>query len=423
VLQEQIRARRPADGRAPAPDRRPRPHIDELDVVRPVASLLVIITHTMQAFANGGSIVYGAVLLESEASRHIFFFVSALALTYQAYGRPRWSARTFWRRRFTSIYLPAALWTVIYVALGLAGLRGVAITSLSGSPLHMLGQVGSLLVTGLGHLYFVIVLMQFYLVFPVLLWVLERTRRYHLHVVLVLVSLAAQVAMTIALHYGHLNPAIWADSNAIRWITSYGFYLVTGAVVGAHLPEIRQWAGRHRLILLGGIAAVAAGVQAWYVMTVHAGVSPTTASDAFAPELIVSYVAVILLLWLAGAWWAARKGNGWRSRLVRTVSDNSFGVYLSHAVFLDLLITFGLASLKPAVPWPLVVLIGVTATWVMASLFTAAMARTPISRWVTGRARRPLIGGPPPVGRGSALPDDLTDGRAKAPESLNTRSG
>jgi peptidoglycan/LPS O-acetylase OafA/YrhL len=403
VLQDQIRPSRAAKVRAPSPDRPSRPHLDELDVVRPAASLLVIVTHTMQVFANGGSILYGAVLLESEASRHIFFFVSALVLTYQAYGREHWSARAFWRRRFTSIYVPFALWTLIYVVLGIAGLRGVAIASLSGSPLHMLSQVGLLLVTGLGHLYFVIVLMQFYLVFPVLLWVLERTRRYHLHVVLVLVSLAAQVAVTIALHYGHLNPAIWSDSNAIRWITSYGFYLVTGAVIGAHLPEIRHWVEQHRLVLLAGVAAAAAGVQAWYVMTVRAGVSPPGASDAFAPELIVSYVADILLLWLAGAWWAARRGNGWPSRLVRTLSDNSYGVYLSHAVFLDILITGGLRNLEPAVPWPVVVLIGVCATWGMASLFTVAMARTPLSRWLTGRARRPVLGGPPPVGRGTVL--------------------
>ena len=46
----------------------------------------------------------------------------------------------------------------------------------------------------------------------------------------------------------------------------------------------------------------------------------------------------------------------------------------------------------------------VAVTWTGASLFTVAMARTPVSRWVTGRARRPLRGGPPPVGRGSVVP-------------------
>jgi hypothetical protein len=59
----------------------------------------------------------------------------------------------------------------------------------------------------------------------------------------------------------------------------------------------------------------------------------------------------------------------------------------------------------------------------MASLFIAVMARTPFSRWVSGRARRPVIGGPPPVGRGTVLPDDLTGGRAQPPESLSAVSG
>ncbi len=94
-------------------------------------------------------------------------------------------------------------------------------------------------------------------------------------------------------------------------------------------------------------------------------------------------------------------------------------------------------------PWPFVVLIAVSATWAVASLFTAAMARTPLSRWVTGRARRPLAGGPPPVGRGTASvtagapgepsqtdgprgagapPEHLIDERAEAPGSLSIRS-
>ncbi len=391
-----------------------RPHLDELDVVRPVASLLVIVTHTMQAFASGGSLFYGAILLESEASRHIFFFVSAMVLTYQAYGRSRWSAGAFWWRRFTSVYVPFILWVLIYALLGLAGLRGLTIPEppVTGAPLHVLERIGIMLATGPGHLYFVAVLAQFYLVFPVLLWVLNRARRYHL--ALAGAALAAQVALTVIVHYRHVSLLVWQDVNATREVTSYTFYLVTGAVAGAHLTEVRDWAWRHRRPLAAGAVLVAAGVEAWYVLTVRAGTSPGAASDPFEPELIASYVADIVLLWLAGAWWAARQRDGWRSRLVRTLSDNSFGVYLSHAVFLDIAIT---SAPMPHVPWPARVLIALAATWCGGNLLTVVLARTPLSRWLTGRARRPLTGGPPPAGRGTvAEPDRSISQGSEFPE-------
>ena len=78
-----------------------------------------------------------------------------------------------------------------------------------------------------------IVLVQFYLLFPLLAWVLDRAARWH--VAIAGVGLAAQLAVTIALHYLHMNSLIWRDIDATREITSYGFYLVAGAVTGAHL--------------------------------------------------------------------------------------------------------------------------------------------------------------------------------------------
>ena len=145
-----------------------RPHADELDVVRPVASLLVIVTHAMQMFAPAGSVFYGAILLESQASRHIFFFVSALVLMYQAGGRARGWARPFWVRRLATVVVPFIIWTLIYVLLAFTGLRGDTIPSMTGTPLHLLQTAGIQLITGTGHLYFVIVLVQFYLLFPLL---------------------------------------------------------------------------------------------------------------------------------------------------------------------------------------------------------------------------------------------------------------
>ncbi len=386
------RTRRPAS----------RPHADELDVVRPVASLLVILTHATQMFAPAGSVFYGAILLESQASRHIFFFVSALVLMYQAGGRGRGRVWPFWGRRFTTVVVPFIIWTAIYALLAFTGLRGDTIPSMTGPPLHMLQTAGIQLITGTGHLYFVIVLVQFYLLFPLLAWVLDRAARWHLAIVGA--GLAVQLALTIALHYLHMNSLIWQDFDATREITSYGFYLVAGAVTGAHLPAVRSWVWRHRWAVGGAALAVTAGAEVFYVLTVHAGESPGDASDPFSPEFIASYLAAIALLWLAGAWWAARRRDGRLSRFVRAASDNSFGVYLSHVVFLDLLATYGLGRLDRQLPWAVVVLIAVAVTWTGASLFAVAMARTPVSRWVTGRARRPLRGGPPPVGRGSVVP-------------------
>ena len=263
----------------------------------------------------------------------------------------------------------------------------------------MLQTAGIQLITGTGHLYFVIVLVQFYLLFPLLAWVLDRAARWHLAIVGA--GLAVQLALTIALHYLRMNSLIWQDFDATREITSYGFYLVAGAVTGAHLPAVRSWVWRHRWAVGGAALAVTAGAEVFYVLTVHAGESPGDASDPFSPEFIASYLAAIALLWLAGAWWAARRRDGRLSRFVRAASDNSFGVYLSHVVFLDLLATYGRGRLDRQLPWAVVVLIAVAVTWTGASLFTVAMARTPVSRWVTGRTRRPLRGGPPPVGRGS----------------------
>jgi peptidoglycan/LPS O-acetylase OafA/YrhL len=148
------------------------------------------------------------------------------------------------------------------------------------------------------------------------------------------------------------------------------------------------------------------------VLTVRSGQAPASAADPFEPEAIPLYAASILLLWLAGAWWARRSRDGRPSRLVRAMSDNSMGVYLSHIVFLDALVTLGLGRLSRHVPWIVTVLVAITVTWLAATAFTELAARTPLSRWLTGRARRPWRNPPPPVGRGTVLSDLPTRGTA-----------
>ena len=421
----------PAAPQPPARVCSSRPHAAELDVVRPAASLMVIVTHAMQMFASTGSIFYGAIVLESQASRHVFFFVSAMVLAYQACRQPRWSPFRFWGRRGLTIVIPYAIWVLIYWAAGFAGLRGDTIPGNSGPILLDLKSLGQQLITGPGHLYFVFVLMQFYLAFPLLLVLLNRARRWHWAILGG--SLAVQVLVTIALHYHHWTWSPWYDLGSTRQLSSYVFYLVAGAITGAHLPEVRAWIWRHRWPLLSAGTAVIVAVEVWYWLTVRSGQSATGTSDPFSPEFIPLYLATVLLLWLAGAWWASRSRDGWPSRLVRTTSDDSYGVYLSHIMFLDVLAAAGLSGLNSHVPWIVTVVIAVLVAWTGASLLTVLLARTPLSRWLTGRARRPWRGGPPAAGWGTvtaAKPErsvqpfpELTQRHDRSSENFQSTSG
>src|SRR5205823_1735076 len=91
---------------------------------------------------------------------------TAFVLTYSYRDRePRWPA--FWRRRYLLIGVPYLVWSTIYFLAHGNGLR----------PGLLMRQ----LVTGTAeyHLYFLLVSMQLYLVFPLLRWLLRAAAGRH----------------------------------------------------------------------------------------------------------------------------------------------------------------------------------------------------------------------------------------------------
>jgi peptidoglycan/LPS O-acetylase OafA/YrhL len=139
--------------------------------MRPVKQLGVVSTHSLQWFAPAANIGVGAGLMLTHVTRFAFMFISAgmLAYAYPMVARGGW--RTFWRRRLLAVALPYVTWTVIYFALGIvqSGQAG----GIDGDA----GRLGSLLLTGYDQLYFLVVLMQFYLLYPAFLWLVRRTER------------------------------------------------------------------------------------------------------------------------------------------------------------------------------------------------------------------------------------------------------
>ncbi len=131
-----------------------------------------------------------AALLLFHVSREGFFFISACMLTY-AYAdlslRP--GLRRFYGRRSSPVVIPYLCWTVIYFLYLLPTAHYAECGLGAGAPAWMAE-------TGYYQLYFLLVIMQFYLVFPLVLMLLRRTRGHH--GLVIAVAAAAQVAITIA---------------------------------------------------------------------------------------------------------------------------------------------------------------------------------------------------------------------------------
>jgi peptidoglycan/LPS O-acetylase OafA/YrhL len=91
--------------------------------------------------------------------------------------------------------------------------------------------------TGYYQLYFLLVIMQFYLAFPVVLMLLRRTKGHH--GLVMAVAVLAQVAIAIAMHW-NLFPR-----EMVRFgqqdVISYPLSLVGGCVVAFHLDQVHAW--------------------------------------------------------------------------------------------------------------------------------------------------------------------------------------
>jgi peptidoglycan/LPS O-acetylase OafA/YrhL len=315
--------------------------------------------------------------------------------------------RRFYWRRFVSVGIPYLCWNVIYFLHGLPG-------NTYASPAAALAHLGRLIDTGYYQLYFLLVIMQFYLVFPLVLMLLRRTRGHH--GLVLAVAAAAQVTISIMTHWNMLLPTLmvrYAQQDAL----SYLLYLIGGAIVAFHIEEVDAWVRRHACLIMALTLIAALAAEGIYFLALH-GVTTVLGSgnDPFQPSVIPFNVGAITCGYLAGV----ALVQPWRSRrtkaLVRVGSDDSYGIYLSQMLFIVALTSLGLGRLNSVLPWPLVCLLAVVIIFTCCIALTGLLARTPLAVPLTGRkqeswstlipGRRPLEQAPAEQAFTDQVPSD-----------------
>jgi peptidoglycan/LPS O-acetylase OafA/YrhL len=357
-----------------------RKRLDHIDAMRPVKQAGVVSTHALLAFAPVGTgLAVGAALMLLHVTREAFLFVSACMLTYSCRGLVIDNMRSFFRRRATLVALPYLCWTLIYWALTWSRVNGTTTAHLAHFPY--------LLATGFYQLYYLVVLMQFYVLFPLLLALLRRTTGHH--AALLIVSGVVQALYVSLTHWGvapHALQGFWAS----REIISYQFYLVAGMVVAVHLDRCHDWVCRHVALIVTTTICTAGVAELWYFLASRSSFSWLGLnSDPFQPIVIPFNIAMIASIYLIGV---ALVGEG-RSPITRAAvqsgSDNSYGIFLAQMVFITILVNLGWKDLDHFVPWPLLCAASVALVFGLAMALTALLARTPWSRALTGRTRVP----------------------------------
>ncbi len=363
-----------------------RRRLDQVDAMRPIKQAGVVSTHSILYFAPAAaSVASGAALLLLHVSREGFFFISACMLTY-AYAEMHpldpAGLRRFYGHRVVSVVIPYLCWTAVYFLYLLP-------TAHYRSAAAALAHLARMAETGYYQLYFLLVIMQFYLVFPLVLMLLRRTRGHHGR--LIAAAAVAQLAMAISTHW-QLLPTLmqrYAQQDAL----SYLLYLVGGSVVAFHLDEVHAWVVRHARLIVALTAAAALAAEAVYFLARY-GVTTVlgSGSDPFQPSVIPFNIGVITCGYLAAVA-LVRPGRSRRTRAaVRVGADDAYGIYLSQMLIITALIWLGWGKLSTVIPWPLLCAATVGIVFACCLALTGLLARTPLAVPLTGRTRVPWPG-------------------------------
>lgn len=354
-------------------------HLWQVDVVRLLTFSAVIAVHVF-AFTEqpDNRAVAGAMML-LQFGRELFFALTGFVLIYSTLGRP-FDRRSFWRKRVLYVAVPYVSWSLIYYAYAVLGPAHVPTAP------HVL--VWDLLYgTAEYHLYFLLVTLQLYVLFPLIRRFVIRTAHRAVPV-LAAVTLLNLVAMALLAYLPEptSGPALWLFQHSYELLPTYAMYVLAGCYAAVHLDRIQSVVAR-RASLLTWVAAISAGLALLSYAAQLPFMAPRIADQVVQPAMAFSCIAAGVLAYLVGTRWA--EGPRRHQRAIEVLSDASFGIYLAHPLVLQILLDYaGFGNQGQALPPMTATVVAYVITAVGATLISLAARRTPLSLALSGRPWR-----------------------------------
>ncbi len=367
---------------------RPRARrLPQIDVMRLIVCFFVVATHVVSNANPLESVASNAVVNVMHFTRQGFFFISALVLVHTSWGRVGPDGRLAeergqMRKRVSVLGVPYLLWSAFYVVLGL-------ITAYSLWALKRLWWqylMGLIQGTDGYHMYFLLVSVEFAVIFPLFVRLLHATRRHH--GALLVVSGLIEVALMAVYHYVGEPQGWWRPFIGEASLTAYQFWVVLGGVAALHFQQMHDWLTRHRWLVVNSLLAIGALGTLLYFWELSIGEQPEYAGRSMQPMTVPLSLATIGVLYLLSVRIADMKA-AWAQRALVVGTYLSFGIYLSHPAILT-----GLLYLQKRLPGgmsyhPVAVTVAILVLdFVLALAVSQVLSRTRWSKALIGRPTR-----------------------------------
>ncbi len=300
-----------------------RAKIMELDIVRAIAIMAVVVIHgTTKALAElpAGSLSHSVYLTLNKASNFavpVFIWISGLVLFYRYWDtwnfRMTWS---FYRKRLMYIVVPYLLWAFFYYMFRqwIAHPAQMKVDMIEYVRLVQWGRTGY-------HLYFMIIIIQFYILFPLLMTLAKSYVSFGKY--LIPFGVAVQAAFY---SYGHWVQAI---PHKPALAPTYFSMFAIGGYIGMHYDSIsKRIQARIRWIvpLFAVFGALYAGL---FLLAGH-----RVRIEHTWYELLFNLYAVTAAVTFV--WLGRQLLQKWprTARWLTSIGAASFGIYLMHPAVL-----------------------------------------------------------------------------------------
>lgn len=346
-------------------------------VLRALATVFVVVIHTTHWPPQAS--LFDNLDTLSRFAVPAFMVLTGVLLSYQ-YGGSRLRTGDFLRRRFSRSLVPWLAWAPVYIVFG---------WFFTTDPLHSVTGVVNFIIYGAGHLWFLLLIPQMYLVY--LVWPRRNLWWW------AAAAMALQTALCIYRLYGPMP--VGAVGQFFLW---HGFqllpfwigYFAVGVAAGRSLVGRGEPSRVSRLPLLG--AAVVVAVSGWLMIALTYGDAPhgsfQVGTGAFLlPQEPLYVLAIATLVWLGGRRLITVGGPA--TAALTLLSDNSLGIYILHPMLVFAIGRQISGLLHPGLPLSFVGFLVLTVGGLLTATLASLLLRwTPLAVSLGVSRRAPSLG-------------------------------